>query len=64
VKVRLLDRALRLTPVAVPGATPRLDLWGASRKSDLLSELLDRPVEVVGPDGQVVRLDAVVQDAD
>ncbi|MFN9455202.1 MAG: hypothetical protein ACK6CY_14190, partial [Gemmatimonadota bacterium] len=64
VKVRVLDRAVRLTPVPVPGATPRLDLWGAARKSELLAELLRRPVEVIGPDGKVVRLDEVVHDAD
>ncbi|MFN9454439.1 MAG: hypothetical protein ACK53A_03295, partial [Gemmatimonadota bacterium] len=64
VKVRLLDRALRLTPVAVPGASARLDLWGAARKGDLLAALLGRPVEVVGADGKVVTLDDVVHDAD
>lgn len=64
VKVRVLDRAVRMTPVPAPGASPRLDLWGAARKSELLAELLRRPVEVIGPDGKVVRLDEIVHDAD
>jgi exopolyphosphatase/guanosine-5'-triphosphate,3'-diphosphate pyrophosphatase len=56
VKVRWLDRALRLT--AVPDARAhalRLELWGASRKSALLEKLVGVPVEIVSPDGQVVR---------
>jgi exopolyphosphatase/guanosine-5'-triphosphate,3'-diphosphate pyrophosphatase len=55
IKVRWLERALRLT--AVPsrsGANLRLDLWGASRKSNLLSELAGVPVEIVSPDGSVM----------
>ncbi|MDX2185223.1 MAG: Ppx/GppA phosphatase family protein [Gemmatimonadaceae bacterium] len=64
VKVRVLDRAIRLTPVPMPGASPRLDLWGAARKSDLLALLFDRPVEIVGPDGKVVSHDETVTDAD
>jgi exopolyphosphatase/guanosine-5'-triphosphate,3'-diphosphate pyrophosphatase len=55
IKVRWLDRALRLTPVPVPKAKSlRLELWGAARKSDLLSELIGVPVEIVGADGKVV----------
>jgi len=61
VKVRWLDRALRLTAVANRRAQSlRLDLWGASRKSDLLSKVAGIPVEVVAPDGTVVS----PQDAD
>jgi exopolyphosphatase/guanosine-5'-triphosphate,3'-diphosphate pyrophosphatase len=55
IKARWLERALRLT--AVPsrqGANLRLDLWGASRKSNLLSELAGVPVEIVSPDGSVM----------
>jgi exopolyphosphatase / guanosine-5'-triphosphate,3'-diphosphate pyrophosphatase len=55
VKVRWLDRALRITPVAHPRARAlRLELWGADRKSKLLAKLAGRPVEVVAPDGSVV----------
>ena len=55
VKVRWLDRALRLTAVANRRAQSlRLDLWGASRKSELLSKVARIPVEVVAPDGTVI----------
>jgi len=55
VKVRWLDRALRLTCVANRRAqSVRLDLWGASRKSELLSKVARIPVEVVAPDGTVI----------
>ena len=61
VKVRWLDRALRLTCVANRRAQSlRLDLWGASRKSELLSKVARIPVEIVAPDGTVVS----PQDAD
>jgi exopolyphosphatase/guanosine-5'-triphosphate,3'-diphosphate pyrophosphatase len=56
VKVRWTDRALRLTAVPDPRARVlRLELWGASRKSALLSELAGIPVEIVAPDGTVVQ---------
>ena len=32
----------------------RLELWGATRKSGLLSEVAGLPIEVVAPDGSVV----------
>ncbi len=55
VKVRWLDRALRLTVVPNPRARSiRLELWGANRKAALLSKLIGIPVEVVAPDGTVV----------
>jgi exopolyphosphatase / guanosine-5'-triphosphate,3'-diphosphate pyrophosphatase len=55
VKVRWLERALRITAVPKPGAGDlRLELWGASRKSALLSKLAGAAVEIVGPDGQVI----------
>ena len=55
VKVRWLERALRLTAVPNRRAkSMRLDLWGANRKSDLLSTIVGVPVEVVAPDGSVV----------
>ena len=56
VKVRWMERALRLTPVPVPKAKSlRLELWGASRKAALLEELVGVPVEIVGLDGKVVQ---------
>jgi len=55
VKVRWTERALRLTPVPDPRArSTRLELWGASRKSDLLEAIIDQPVLVIGPDGKPV----------
>jgi exopolyphosphatase / guanosine-5'-triphosphate,3'-diphosphate pyrophosphatase len=58
VRVRSTTRALRLMATPVPQApTLRLELWGASRKSDLLARLLGVPVEVQGPDGRVVSND-------
>jgi exopolyphosphatase/guanosine-5'-triphosphate,3'-diphosphate pyrophosphatase len=54
-KVRWLERALRITPVAQPRAsTLQLELWGAARKSALLAEVTGVPVEIVAPDGRVV----------
>ena len=59
VKVRWTERALRLTPVPDPRArSTRLELWGASRKCDLLEKLLDIPVHVIGPDGKPVEFEA------
>jgi exopolyphosphatase / guanosine-5'-triphosphate,3'-diphosphate pyrophosphatase len=59
VKVRWTERALRITPVPDPRArSTRLELWGASRKSDLLEKLLDLPVHVIGPDGKPVEWEA------
>jgi len=66
VKVRWLDRALRITAVANKRAQSlRLDLWGASRKSELLAKLARVPVEIIAPDGTVVtRQDAEHGSAD
>ena len=45
-------------PVAAhPQASMRLELWGASRKSALLAELIGVPVQVVSPTGEVVHFD-------
>jgi exopolyphosphatase/guanosine-5'-triphosphate,3'-diphosphate pyrophosphatase len=52
VRVRWLDRALRIIPVAAEGASIRLELWGASKKSALLSEVAGVPVELVAPGGE------------
>jgi exopolyphosphatase/guanosine-5'-triphosphate,3'-diphosphate pyrophosphatase len=57
IRVRWLERALRLIPVPAPGATIRLELWGASKKSGLLSEVAEIPVEIVAPDGQAFTAD-------
>jgi exopolyphosphatase/guanosine-5'-triphosphate,3'-diphosphate pyrophosphatase len=52
VRVRWLDRALRLTAVPSPKASNiRLELWGASKKSGLLSAVAGVPVEIVAPGG-------------
>ena len=58
-KLRWNSDALRVTVVATEGAsTVRLECWGASRKKELLEEVIGRPVEVVAPDGTVVNFDA------
>jgi exopolyphosphatase/guanosine-5'-triphosphate,3'-diphosphate pyrophosphatase len=63
-KVRWLQRALRITPVATsPRDTMRLEMWGANRKSGLLAELIGVPVEIVAPDGRVLSSEAVEADA-
>ncbi|HEX9562496.1 MAG TPA: Ppx/GppA phosphatase family protein [Gemmatimonadaceae bacterium] len=54
VKVRWLQRAVRLTVVPDPRAgSVRLELWGAQRKAGLLAKVAKRAVEIVGPDGVV-----------
>ncbi|HVF39238.1 MAG TPA: Ppx/GppA phosphatase family protein [Gemmatimonadaceae bacterium] len=58
VKIRWTQRAIRITAVPHPrAASLRLDLWGASRKSTLLSDVSGMPVEIVGPDGAVYTAD-------
>ena len=65
VKVRWMERALRLTAVPTRQTDKlRLELWGASRKSNLLSELVGVPVEIVAPDGTVMTYDDEVGTAD
>lgn len=54
-KVRWLDRALRITPVpSRAGAAMRLEMWGAHRKCGLLARVVGKPVEIVGPAGAVL----------
>lgn len=54
IKVRWLQRAVRITVIADPRArSVRLELWGAERKSSLLARVAERDVELVGPDGVV-----------
>jgi len=56
VKTRWGSKSLRVTVIAREGAGPlRLELWGASRKSELLSQEAGVPVELVAPDGEVLR---------
>jgi exopolyphosphatase/guanosine-5'-triphosphate,3'-diphosphate pyrophosphatase len=58
-KVRWVQRALRITPVASRSkASMRLEMWGASRKSGLLARVAGVPVEIVGPDGRAFSSDA------
>jgi exopolyphosphatase/guanosine-5'-triphosphate,3'-diphosphate pyrophosphatase len=65
IKVRWMERALRLTAVpARQNANLRLELWGAARKSQLLSEVAGVPVEIVAPDGSVMTYDDDVGTAD
>ena len=65
VKVRWTDRALRITAVPDPRARVlRLELWGASRKSTLLSELAGVPVEIIAPDGSVIESHSSDEDGD
>jgi exopolyphosphatase/guanosine-5'-triphosphate,3'-diphosphate pyrophosphatase len=54
-RVRWLARAIRIAPIPRANATLRLELWGGSRKSALLAEVAGVPVEIVAPDGRVVR---------
>jgi exopolyphosphatase / guanosine-5'-triphosphate,3'-diphosphate pyrophosphatase len=57
-KVRWLDRALRITPMpSRADASLRLESWGAHRKSGLLARVVKRPVEIVGPKGEVLSSD-------
>ena len=60
VRVRWLERAIRITPVAAARVRSlRLELWGAARKSQLLARVAKLPVEIVGPGGKPVRGDSV-----
>ena len=60
-----MERALRLTAVpARQGYSLRLELWGASRKSNLLAEIADVTVEIVAPDGSVTTYEDEVGAAD
>jgi exopolyphosphatase/guanosine-5'-triphosphate,3'-diphosphate pyrophosphatase len=63
VRVRWLERAIRITPVPAPRAPSlRLELWGAARKSALLERVAGAPVEIVGPGGRPVRPDVAADD--
>lgn len=57
IRVRWLDRALRLIPVPSANQSIRLEVWGASRKSGLLSQIAKTPVEIVAPGGEAFTAD-------
>jgi exopolyphosphatase/guanosine-5'-triphosphate,3'-diphosphate pyrophosphatase len=62
-KVRWLQRAIRITPVASDRrANMRLEMWGANRKSALLAKVAGIPVEIVAPDGQVLSSEMIDTD--
>lgn len=53
--VEWTDRTLRVHAVPAEGApSVRLEMWGASRKRELLETITGRAVEVVAPDGSVL----------
>ncbi|MEP6778784.1 MAG: Ppx/GppA phosphatase family protein [Gemmatimonadaceae bacterium] len=57
-KLRWGADSLRVTVAQTEGAaTVRLECWGASRKKELLEEVIGRPIEVVAPDGTVINFD-------
>ncbi len=57
-KVRWSGDVLRVFVTEAEGATTvRLECWGASRKRALLETVLERPIEIVAPDGTVVSTD-------
>ena len=56
VKVRWLQRAIRVHPSPIPRAVLRLELWGAARKKQLLEDVAGVPVEIVGLDGKPVEV--------
>jgi exopolyphosphatase/guanosine-5'-triphosphate,3'-diphosphate pyrophosphatase len=65
VKVRWLERAIRVTPVPKRASAPlRLELWGGSLKSGLLAEVAGLPVEIIGPTGEVFTADIGDSDTD
>lgn len=53
-QVRKLARAIRIRPVPRAGQSLRLEIWGASRKAELLASLLGLPVEILNSAGDVV----------
>jgi exopolyphosphatase/guanosine-5'-triphosphate,3'-diphosphate pyrophosphatase len=58
-KMRFQQDVFRVTVLeAERAASVRLECWGGARKSALLETVLDRPVEVVAPDGSVITYDA------
>jgi exopolyphosphatase/guanosine-5'-triphosphate,3'-diphosphate pyrophosphatase len=58
IRVRWMERAIRLTAVPSPKASNiRLELWGASKKSGLLAEVAGLPVEIVAPGGATFKSD-------
>jgi exopolyphosphatase/guanosine-5'-triphosphate,3'-diphosphate pyrophosphatase len=63
-KLRWMDRALRITPVPIRADAPlRLECWGAHRKSGLLADVIGKPVEIVTPDGTALSSTTIVDAA-
>ena len=63
-KVRWMRRALRITPLPATARTPiQLEMWGASRKSELLAKISGVPVEIVAPGGRVFSSEHIDTDA-
>ncbi len=63
IRVRWLGRAMRITATpTTPGASIRLELWGAARKAHLLAQVAGVAVEIVAPDGKVITPDDDVGD--
>jgi exopolyphosphatase/guanosine-5'-triphosphate,3'-diphosphate pyrophosphatase len=59
-KIRWTQRAIRLTPIPLNSrANMRLEMWGAHRKSELLSKVVGVAVEIIAPDGNVFSSDDV-----
>jgi exopolyphosphatase/guanosine-5'-triphosphate,3'-diphosphate pyrophosphatase len=57
-RVRWTSEALRVNVIEAEGASSvRLECWGGARKRALLERVLERPVEVIGPDGAVVTVE-------
>ena len=55
---RYRDRAIRITLVPRRASDPlRLEAWGGARKAALLGEVAGVPIEVVAPNGAVLRAD-------
>ncbi len=59
-KVRWMPRAIRITPIPVhTRANMRLEMWGASRKSELLAAVAATPIQIVAPDGRLFTSDDI-----
>jgi exopolyphosphatase/guanosine-5'-triphosphate,3'-diphosphate pyrophosphatase len=57
-QITLTGDTMRVSVAEAPGATSvRLECWGASRKRQLLEEVLGRAIVVVAPDGTEVTAD-------
>jgi exopolyphosphatase/guanosine-5'-triphosphate,3'-diphosphate pyrophosphatase len=57
IRVRWLNRALRITPIPTRANRMRLELLGAHKKSGMLAKVAGVPIEIVAPDGSVLSSD-------